>query len=52
MVPFAGEGVILITILLGEPLAAALKGGLDRDRVWKAMGEFEEEMFTRAGGTV
>jgi len=27
----------------------ALKDGFDKDKVWKAMRAFEEEMFTRAG---
>jgi len=52
MTPFAGEGVNLAmwdAMLLGESLVDALKDGFDKDKVWKAMRAFEEEMFTRAG---
>ena len=51
MTPFAGEGVNLAmwdAMLLGQSLVDALKDGLDKNRVWKAMRAFEEEMFMRA----
>ena len=54
MTPFAGEGVNLAmwdAMLLGRSLVGALKDGSDKDKVWKAMRGFEEEMFTRAGRT-
>ena len=51
MTLFAGEGANLAiwdAMLLGQSLVDALKAGLDKNRVWKAMRAFEEEMFTRA----
>lgn len=53
MTPFGGEGVNLAmwdAMLLGRTLVDALKDGWGRDKVWRAMRLFEEEMFTRAGG--
>ena len=38
--------------MLGQSLVGTLKDGLDKDRVWKATRRFEEEIFTRAEGTV
>ena len=52
MTPFAGEGVNLAmwdAMLLGKSLASVLNGGLEKDKVWEAMREFEEDMFKRAG---
>lgn len=52
MTPFAGEGVNLAmwdAMLLGQSLVDVSKDGLDKNKVWKAMRAFEEEMFTRAG---
>lgn len=56
MTPFAGEGVNLAmmdAMLLEQVLVDALKdgqeGGWDKEKVWKAVRAFEEEMFPRAG---
>ena len=50
--PFAGEGVNLAmwdAMLLRQSLVGVLKdGSTDKDKVWKATGAFEEEIFMRA----